>query len=154
MSLNFVAVRRYVNRSLITILVLSIVGMITPASARASEAADATSRPGVASHTDLLAPGALQQAISLEARRASLQATAPTGGTTGDSRVACRTGGLLLVGAGVAFATAIVKHFQWTSSSEPTVPGSTPPSSVGVSVGIGGVLAGVGIFQMSRACRA
>jgi len=154
LSSKFARVRRYINRSIVTILVLSIAGMVMPASARASEAADATSRSGGVSPTDLVAPGALQQAVSQEARRASLQATPPTGGTTSDSRVACRTGGLLLVGAGAAFATAIVKHFQWTSSSEPTVPGSTPPSSVGISVGIGGVLAGVGIFEMSRGCRA
>jgi hypothetical protein len=141
-----------VNRSLITILILGIVNLAVPASARASEAVDMTSRTEVTSNTALLAPGVLQRSITVEARRAALQAPQTGTGVASGSHMVCRTGAVLLAGAGVAFATASVKHAQWASSGATTSPGAKPPSSVGVSVAIGAVLAGVGILTLSKGC--
>jgi hypothetical protein len=143
-----------VNRSLITILILGIVNLAMPASARASAADDVTSRTEATSNTALPAPGVLQRSIAVEARRAALQApqTGAVAGAASGSHMVCRTGAVLLAGAAVAFATAGVKHAQWTSSGATTSPGAAPPSSVGVSVAIGAVLAGVGIIALSKGC--
>lgn len=150
--MSFAPVRQYVNRSLITMLILGIVNLAVPASARAAD--DETSRTEVTSKTALLAPGVLQRSIAAAAHRAALQAQAPQTdtGAAKHSRTACVIGGVLLGGAGAAFTTAWVKHRNWASSGAPTQPGAKPPSSVGWSVAIGAVLAGVGIFTMSTTC--
>lgn len=151
--MSFALVRQYVNRPLITILIVGIVNLAVPGFAYASAGDDETSRIGVTSKTALLAPGVLQRSIAVAAHRAALQGPQQTG-TPADkhSNMACVTGWLLLGGAGAAFVTAWVKHRNWANSSAPTQPGSKPPSSVGWSVAIGGVLAGAGIFTMSKTC--
>lgn len=151
-----VAVRQYVNRSLITILIMGLVNLTVPVSAFASAATDEhdeTSRSQVTSRTALLAPGVLQRSIADAAHRA-VQQTPQAGAPAADkkSHMACATGWLLLGGATAAFVTAWAKHRSWADSSAPTQPGSKPPSSVGWSVGIGAVLAGAGIFTMSKSC--
>ena len=148
--MSFAPVRQYVNRSLITILILGVVNLAVPASA--SAAVDVSSRTEVTSNTALLPPGVFQRSINDEARRAALQAPQTGTGVASDSHMVCRTGAVLLAGAAVAFATAAVKHAQWASSGSTTSPGAAPPSSVGVSVVIGAVLAGVGIFTLSKGC--
>ena len=152
--MSFAPVRQSVNCSLITMLILGIVNLAVPASAYASAADDETSRTVVTGTTALLAPGVLQRSITAAAHRAALQAQQPQAGAPADkhSHMACTTGWVLLGGAGVAFATAWVKHRNWANSSAPTQPGSKPPSSVGWSVAIGAVLAGAGIFTTSKTC--
>ncbi len=150
--MSFAPVRQYVNRSLITILIPGIVGLAVPASARGSQGDDEASRTEVKSKMALPAPDVLQRSIARAAHRAAVQA--PQTGTPGDkhSEMACRTGALLLGGAGAAFVTAWVKHRNWASSGATTTPGAKPPSSVGWSVAAGAVLAGAGIFTMSKTC--
>jgi hypothetical protein len=149
---SFAPVRQSVNRSLITMLIMGIVNLAVPSSARANAADDETSRSEVISKTALLAPGVLQRSIAVAAHRAALQA--PQTGTPAEkhSRMACRTGAVLLGGAAAAFVTAWVKHKNWASSGATTTPGAKPPSSVGWSVAIGAVLAGAGVFTMSKTC--
>jgi hypothetical protein len=133
-------------------LILGIVNLAVPASALASAADDENSHTELTSKTALLAPGVLQRSIAVAAHRAALQA--PQTGTPADkhSHMACRTGAVLLGGAGAAFVTAWVKHKNWASSGATTTPGAKPPSSVGWSVAIGAVLAGAGVFMMSKSC--
>jgi hypothetical protein len=143
-----------VNRSLVIMLILGIVNLAVPASAWASAAQDEngeTSGAQVTSKTALLAPGVLQRSITAAAHRAALQGP-QTGKPDGNHSHNCLIGGVLLAGAGAAFVTAWAKHRSWADSSAPTQPGSKPPSSVGWSVAIGGVLAGAGIFMMSKTC--
>jgi len=146
----FAPAKQYVNRSLITMLILGIVNLAVPSTANAAD--DETSRTAVTSTTALPAPGVLQRSIAVAARRAALQAPQTATATDKPSRTACRTGAVLLAGAGAAFVTAWVKHKNWTSSGATTTPGAKPPSSVGWSVAIGGVLAGVGVFMLSKTC--
>ena len=140
------------KRSLATLLILSTVSVGVPAPAWAGLVADETSRAEVTAKTTLLAPAVLRRSIAVAAHRAALQA--PQTGTPGDkhSEMACRTGALLLGGAGAAFVTAWVKHRNWASSGATTTPGAKPPSSVGWSVAVGALLAGAGIFTMSKTC--
>jgi hypothetical protein len=154
MSVSIAPVRQYVNRSLVTMLILGIVNLAVPASALAHAADDETSRSEVTSKTPLLAPGVLQRSITVAAHRAAQQAPQPQSGTAADSRSqkACWTGAALLGGAAVAFVTAWAKHRSWADSGATTTPGAKPPSSVGVSVAIGAVLAGAGIFVTSKTC--
>ena len=152
MSVSFAPVREYVNRSLITILILGIVNLAGPASTFASAADEETSRTEMASKTALLTPGVLQRSIAMAAHRASLQPQTDTKAASHHSQKACVTGAVLLGGAGAAFVTAAVKHAHWASSGATTTPGAKPPSSVGVSVAIGAVLAGVGTFLLAKTC--
>ena len=149
MSVSFAPVRAYVKRSLVSLLILGIVNLAVPASARASD--DGTSRSG-ARTTALLAPGVLQRSIAVAARRTALQGPQTGADADKQSHIGCRTGAVLLGGAGAAFVTAWVKHKNWASSGATTTPGAKPPSSVGWSVAIGGVLAGAGIFMLSKSC--
>lgn len=134
--------RKYVNRSLITMLTVGMVNLAVPVSAE------------VTSKTALSAPGVLQRSIADAAHRASLQAQQPQAGTPAEkkSHMACTAGWLMLGGSAAAFVTAWAKHRSWADSGAPTQPGSKPPSSVGWSVAVGGVLAGAGVFTMSKTC--
>lgn len=139
------------NRSLVTVLILGIVNLAIPASARAG---DETSRTEATRTTAIPAPGILQRSIAVAARRTALQA--PQTGKPDDShsRKGCWTGAAFLGGAGAAFVTAWVKHRNWASSGATTTLGAKPPSSVGWSVTAGALLAGGGIFTMSKTCGA
>lgn len=150
--MSFAPVTEYVNGSLITMLILGIVNLAVPARARAAD--DETSRIEVTSKMALPAPGVLQRSIAVAARRAALQAPKTGTGVASRSHMGCRTGAVLMGGAGAAFATAIVKHAHWASSGATKSPGAAPPHSVGVSVTIGAVLAGVGIFTLAKTCEA
>ena len=151
MSVSIARVSQFVNRSLVTMLILCVVNLAVPATAWARAADDETSRNGVTSKTALLAPGVLQRSIAAAAHRAAQQGP-QTGKADGSHSHTCLIGGVLLAGAGAAFVTAWAKHRSWANSSAPTQPGSKPPSSVGWSVAIGGVLAGAGVFTMSKGC--
>jgi hypothetical protein len=144
-----------VNRSLVTMLILGIVNLAVPATAWARAAGDEndeTSRTEVTAKTPLLAPGVLQRSIAVAAHNAALQA--PQTGTDkgSSSHKACVASWILMGGAGVAFATAWAKHRSWADSGATKTAGAKPPSSVGWSVTIGAVLAGAGIFTMSKTC--
>jgi len=154
MTVSIGAVRQYVNGSLVTMLILGLVNLTVPASALAHAADDETARNEVTSKTPLRGPGVLQRSITVAAHRAAQQAPQPQTGTASDShsQKACWTGVALLGGAGAAFVTAWAKHRSWADSGATTVPGAKPPTSVGVSVAIGAVLAGAGIFMTSRSC--
>jgi hypothetical protein len=147
-------VREYVNGSLVAMLILGIVSLAVPASARASAADDEPSRPEVTSRTALPAPGVLQRSIAVAAHRAALQAPQTGTGVDSRSRMGCRIGAVLMGGAGAAVVTAAVKHAHWASSGATKSPGAAPPHSVGVSVTIGAVLAGAGIFTLAKTCGA
>jgi len=151
-SVSIASVRRYVNRSLVTMLILGIVNLAVPASVWAKAADDVTSHDEVTSKTPLLAPGVLQRSIAAAAHRAAQQA--PQAGTPkdGDSHKGCVASWVLLGGAGAAFVTAWAKHRSWADSGATKTPGAKPPSSVGWSVAIGAVLAGAGVFTMSKTC--
>lgn len=144
--------RQYVNRSLITMLILGIVNLAVPVSALATAGDDETSRTEVTRKTALLAPGVLQRSIAAAAHRAAQQT--PQTGTPAEknSHMACATGWVLLGGAGAAFVTAWAKHRSWADSGATTKPGAKPPSSVGWSVAVGAVLAGAGVLTMSKTC--
>jgi hypothetical protein len=135
-------------------LILGIVNLAVPASALARAGDDETSRSEVTRKTPLLAPGVLQRSITDAAHRAAQQAPQPQSGTAADShsQKACWIGAALLGGAGAAFVTAWAKHRSWADSGATTTPGAKPPSSVGVSVAIGAVLVGAGIFVTSKTC--
>jgi hypothetical protein len=142
--------RQYVKRSLVSMLILGMVNLAVPASARAAD--DEIARTEVTSKTALLAPNILQRSITAAAHRAALQAPQTGNADASHSRKGCLIGGVLLGGAAAAFVTAWAKHRSWADSGATTTPGAKPPSSVGWSVAIGAVLAGGGIFTMSKTC--
>jgi hypothetical protein len=128
------------------------VNLAVPASALAYAADDETARPELTSKTALLAPGVLQRSITAAAHRAAQQAPQTGKADATHSHKGCLIGGVLLGGAAAAFVTAWAKHRSWADSGATTTPGAKPPSSVGWSVAIGAVLAGGGIFMMSKTC--